>query len=323
MKTVVLSAENPKDIRRASNYILAGELVAVPTETVYGLAADASNPEAVRKIFTAKGRPSDHPLITHIHSHNALEKWAKNIPDWVHTLTDKFWPGPLTLILEKQDWVSEIITGGLPTIGLRMPNHPVLLELLSQKKLAIAAPSANRYQRLSPTSASQVLSGLDGRISAVLDGGPCDVGTESTILAATENSASILRSGPIRSADLQPYVPFAIKEPRSHKEAVSGNKEIHYQPDTPVYLKSTSDFLQLSLEPGRNIGALVYSKSAQHMSLPHIKTMSANHVEYRRELYASLHELDQFGIQEIWVEIPPTDENWRDIHDRLNKAAIK
>ena len=321
MQTQLLSASKSKDIDLAGNLLLAGELVAVPTETVYGLAADATNSEAVAKIFAAKNRPADHPLITHIHSPDVLSKWAKNIPEWVPALVAKFWPGPLTLILERNDSVSEVITGGQDTIGLRMPNHPVLLDLLERHKLAVAAPSANPYQQLSPTSAEQVLAGLTGKIAAVLDGGRCRVGTESTILAVTESSATILRRGPLTLADIQPFVPVTINEPEINTRAVSGNKEIHYQPTTPLYLKTAAEFRQLASQQNRKIGALVYSTSEQEVNIPHMKTMSSQHEEYRRELYAALFELDKIGVQEIWVEIPPANVLWLDIHDRLNKAA--
>ena len=318
MKTERLSAENPVDINRASELLLAGELVAVPTETVYGLAADATDPEAVLKIFKAKDRPGDHPLITHLHSPEALTKWAKNIPDWVPALIEKFWPGPLTLILEKQDYVSDIITGGQPTIGLRMPNHPVLLELLGKEKLAIAAPSANPYQKLSPTTAEQVLAGLDGKIAAVLDGGPCNVGTESTILSVVGNKPRILRAGPISHTELQQYVPLTIASPVAHAEAVSGNKEVHYQPGTPVYLKTTEEILALQ---DHSIGALAYSPDTLSMALPHLMHLGHTAQHYRHDLYSALHELDQSEVSEIWVEQPPEKESWLDIIDRLRKAS--
>ena len=318
MQTERLSAEKPEDIALAAKLLLAGELVAVPTETVYGLAADATNPDAVKKIFEAKNRPADHPLITHIHNSDALNKWAKDIPNWVPDLVEKFWPGPLTLILEKHDSASEIITGGHATIGLRMPNHPALLQLLQTHKLAIAAPSANPYKRLSPTTADQVLRGLEGKIAAVLDGGPCTVGTESTILSAVNNQPRILREGPITQSELQKHVPMEIANPDNHDMAVPGNKEDHYQPGTPTYLKTTDELLALE---DTTIGALAYSPDTISLALPHLRHLGHSVNHYRHDMYSALHALDQLDLSEIWVEHPPKKEGWRDIIDRLRKAS--
>ncbi|HEX4910354.1 MAG TPA: L-threonylcarbamoyladenylate synthase, partial [Permianibacter sp.] len=168
MTTEHLKAAHVDDLNRAGHLLRAGELVAVPTETVYGLAADASNPAAVAKIFAAKGRPADHPLIVHLAGLDQLTRWACEIPDWLPPVLAQLWPGPLTVILKKQPQVSDVITGGLPTVGLRVPNHPLLRALLQQFDLAVAAPSANPYQQLSPTRAEHVLAGLRGKIAAVL-----------------------------------------------------------------------------------------------------------------------------------------------------------
>ena len=319
MNTELLSASNTHDIDRAGELLLAGELVAVPTETVYGLAADATNPEAVAKIFAAKNRPTNHPLITHIHSVDVLSNWACHIPEWVYGLVDKCWPGPLTLILEKQPEVNDIITGGLPTIGLRMPNHPVLRELLSSHQLAVAAPSANPYQRLSPTTAEQVMDGLQGKIAAVLDGGPCQIGTESTILAVYDGKARLLRSGPLSLNDIQPYVPMTIECPEAHQEAVSGNKEIHYQPYTAVYLKTTATIL--SQEIPESVALLTYSKALKNIPANRVIHLDESVAAYRKGLYASLFALDKMHVKEIWVELPPEQDGWLDIRDRLSKAG--
>ena len=319
MNTERLSVHKPADLIRAAELLKSGELVAVPTETVYGLAADASNPEAVKKIFRAKERPADHPLITHISSPEVIAQWAINVPDWVSGLCAEFWPGPLTLILEKQTGVSDVITGGNHTIGLRMPNQPVLLSILRQEKLAIAAPSANPYQKLSPTSAEQVLAGLDGKISAVLDAGPCQVGTESTILSVVGGQAKLLRAGAITASQLQPFVPVAIEVPRQHREAVSGNKEIHYQPGTPVYLKSKEAVLAADLSDSR-IGLISHSDNLCIAS-DYWRNLGSMSSDYRHQLYATLYELDQMDLDAIWVEDVPNSEEWADIQDRLQKAA--
>lgn len=323
MKTQRLNALFPADLQRAGELLLAGELVAVPTETVYGLAADASNPEAVAKIFAAKQRPRNHPLITHIGGMDQLSRWVKAVPDWVVPLAEAFWPGPLTLIFERHPSVPEVITGGLPSIGVRMPDHPVLLSLLLQFDMAVAAPSANPYQKLSPTSAAHVLSGLDGKIAAVLDGGNCGVGTESTILRVSDGKAEILRSGPLSAEDLQPYLPFPVLTLQHHDAAVSGNKRVHYQPDAKVVICSRATLAaQFDAEPART-GALLYSASLPGMNGQFARTLPADHHGYRQALYAALYALDRECVQRILVEAPPCAPAWDDIWDRLTRAAAE
>ncbi|WNJ96896.1 L-threonylcarbamoyladenylate synthase [Vibrio ruber] len=321
MKTELLNAQIPAALQRAGELLKAGELVAVPTETVYGLAADASNAEAVAQIFTAKQRPRNHPLITHIGHLEQLERWVKHVPDWVTPLADAFWPGPLTLIFERHPSVSDVITGGLSTIGVRMPNHPVLLSLLQQFDMAVAAPSANPYQKLSPTSAEQVIHGLDGKIAAVLDGGNCDIGTESTILRVGEHQAEILRCGPLSAADLQPYLPLPVCVPHSHTESVSGNQKVHYQPNAKVIICPTESLATLLQTSPQTTGILVYSPPLRQLDCPHRIVVAANHHDYRKALYAALHRLDQTGAEQLLVEAPPRLPEWADIWDRLSRAA--
>lgn len=323
MNTQRLNAQLPADLQRAGELLLAGELVAVPTETVYGLAADASNPEAVAKIFVAKQRPNNHPLITHIGSLEQLSRWVTSVPDWVAPLAEAFWPGPLTLILERHPSVTEVITGGLPSIGVRMPDHPVLLSLLRQFDMAVAAPSANPYQKLSPTSAEQVLRGLDGKIAAVLDGGRCGIGTESTILRVSDDKSEILRSGPLSAADLQPYLPVPVLMPQRHHEAVSGNKKVHYQPNAKVMICSTSDIEAQLVAAPDGAGVLVYSSALHRIQSPYRLILPDDHHGYRQALYASLYALDSRGVKRILVEAPPHHPAWADIRDRLYRAAAE
>lgn len=320
VKTEWLNASDPADQERAARLLQAGELVAVPTETVYGLAADATNPEAVARIFEAKQRPRNHPLIVHLAGADQLPRWAAHVPDWVHDVAERFWPGPLTLLLEKHPQVSPVITGGLPTIGLRVPNHPVLLRLLQRFDLAVAAPSANPYQKLSPTTAEQVLSGLGGRIAAVLDGGPCVEGTESTILRVEGETAEILRSGPITAADLQPCLPFPVRTPKRHAHAVSGNKRVHYRPDATLSIKPAQELLAILQDPPPDTGYLVHSAALRESRARHLYAMPEDHRAYRRALYATLHELDR-QVNRIIVEEPPEGPEWLDIWDRLSRAA--
>jgi len=320
VKTEWLDARDPADLERAGELLKAGELVAVPTETVYGLAADASNPEAVAKIFTAKQRPRNHPLIVHLACAEQLPRWAKTVPAWVHNVARQFWPGPLTLLLEKHPQVSDVVTGGLPTIGLRVPAQPVLLDLLKRFGLAVAAPSANPYQKLSPTTAEQVMRGLGGKIAAVLDGGPCTVGTESTILRVHRDVAEILRSGPIGAAELQPYLPFPVSTPERHATAVPGNQQVHYRPSARLAIRTAAELLPVLQNPPEGSGFLVYSPGLACFDVEHLIVMPEHHRAYRQALYAALHELDQ-RVSRIWVEAPPQEPEWLDIRDRLSRAA--
>lgn len=323
MKTERLDAHNAAHLQRAGELLRAGELVAVPTETVYGLAADASNPDAVRKIFTAKGRPSDHPLITHLASLDQLPRWVRTVPEWVQPLAQAFWPGPLTLLFERHPAVSDVITGGLPTIGIRIPDHPVLLPLLQAFDLAVAAPSANPYQKLSPTSADQVLAGLDGKIAAVLDGGPCAVGTESTILRVGQHCAEILRSGPITAAELQPWLQVPVRTPQVHEHAVSGNKKVHYQPNARVILCPGDELPTRLAAAGPGSAALVYSAALPTLPGQQVTRLPADPRGYRQALYATLYALDRAGVETLLVETPPDQPAWADIRDRLSRAAAR
>ncbi|MFY8274560.1 L-threonylcarbamoyladenylate synthase [Pseudoalteromonas sp. SSDWG2] len=321
MKTLKLNANDLKHLQQAGELLCSGELVAVPTETVYGLAADASNPDAVRKIFAAKNRPTNHPLITHIGSIDQLSRWVKSIPSWVTPLAQAFWPGALTLIFERHPDVSDVITGGLPSIGVRIPDHPVLLSVLQQFDIAVAAPSANPYQKLSPTSAEQVIAGLDGKIAAVLDGGECGVGTESTILRVSESKAEILRSGPLSAEHIQPYLPFPVTMPQSHQESVSGNMKVHYQPNAKVIICSAVELQQRLEQQPHTTAVVVYSDELQHLESEHLVRLSSDCQGYRQGFYASLHQLDKQGIEQLLVEAPPREPKWADIWDRLSRAS--
>ncbi|MFN4289954.1 MAG: L-threonylcarbamoyladenylate synthase [Permianibacter sp.] len=324
--TESLQAAHTDDLTRAAQLLRAGELVAVPTETVYGLAADASNPMAVGKIFAAKGRPADHPLIVHLAAAAELDKWAREIPAWLPPVLDALWPGPLTVVLKKQAHVSDVITAGLPTVGLRVPAHPVLRRLLQQFQLAVAAPSANPYQQLSPTRAEHVLASLSGKIAAVLDGGPCTLGTESTIVRIADDHAELLRKGPLSASQLQALLPVPLLTPDRHQHAVSGNKKVHYRPRATVRLKSTEWLEQNPVSAQQKADAeklawLVYSQALTDRSAPIVARMPADHHGYRQRLYAALFELDQRGATEVWLELPPQAPEWADIHDRLQRAA--
>ncbi|CAH9053474.1 Threonylcarbamoyl-AMP synthase [Pseudoalteromonas holothuriae] len=328
LKTEILSLNELRSLETAFEYLKSGELVAIPTETVYGLAADASQPDAVSKIFAAKGRPADHPLIVHIDGVDKLSKWAAAIPKCVEALAGAFWPGPLTLILPKAEHVSPIVTGGQNTVGLRVPNQADVLALLARLDTGLAAPSANPYKRISPTTAEQVMFGLNNKIAAILDGGPCEVGLESTIVDVTGQTPTILRAGPITKSQIEAVLGYPIHMPQTHNMAVPGNVKAHYQPSKPVKLMQSKHlFEQLTAHSTlyqSDIAVLYYSdfltNELDNTSAMQMK-LSSDKARYAQNLYYALHQLDGAEIKHIWIELPPFDEQWQDVHDRLSRSA--
>lgn len=320
MNTELLAAAKPEDLERAAWLLQQGELVAVPTETVYGLAADAANPLAVNKIFQAKGRPADHPLIVHIHDLAQLAYFAVDIPPAAYQLAAAFWPGPLTLLLHKAPAVSPVVTGGLATIGIRMPAHPALLSLLQQAQLAVAAPSANLYKKLSPTRASQVIHGLAGRIAAVLDGGPCQHGLESTIVDLTTDQVRVLRTGPISAAQIAAVLGYPVSSPQTHQVKVSGNVGAHYQPNTPVYLLDATQ-LQSQLADSSTKTAVLYYSDLCLPDVAYQHQLPNDAISYGQQLYHELFQADQQAVSRIFLELPPDKMGWEAVHDRLRRAA--
>lgn len=322
---------SPQDYDRAVALLRAGELVALPTETVYGLGADAANPAAVAKIFAAKGRPADHPLIVHVSGHDAVDHWAENVPDIAWELMETFWPGPLTLILKKQAWVPDAVTGGQDTVGLRVPGHPVALELLRRFAAAagehagIAAPSANRFGRISPTTAEHVREELGDRVSLILDGGPCAVGIESTIVDCSRGEPVVLRPGHIAPAHLAavlgrlPQIETASGAPR-----VSGSLAAHYAPQTPMRLiagERLLDFLNAQRHKGDRCGVISHSQPPQ-AGMPHVwRLLPADPVGYAHDLYAAMRDLDHADLSLIAVEALPDDSVWEAVADRLRRAV--
>lgn len=318
MNTQHLLASNNKDIEQAKEILASGELVAIPTETVYGLAADASNPDAVKKIFAAKGRPANHPLIVHIGEVEQLSDWAKDIPKQAYNIAEAYWPGPVTLLLNKADQATPVVTGGLDTIGIRMPAHDVFATLLKSSGMAVAAPSANPYKKLSPTSAKHVLNSLGGKIAAVLDGGDCAHGLESTIIDLTQKPFRILRSGPVTAAQLSKTLGEEVLSPKAHTVAVPGNVTSHYQPNTKVRLV---DLAEIENAVAENIACLHFSAIGNQGFKS--KQMPTNVADYSHDLYRALDDADKWGCKEIWVERPPIADEWLAVHDRLNRAQSK
>ena len=320
--TLRLQGDVPGDIARAVAILKDGGLVALPTETVYGLGADAANDQAVARIFAAKGRPADHPLIVHIAAASEMTRWARDIPETAWKLANAFWPGPLTLILKRAPGVAEAASGGLDTIGLRVPGHPVARALLAKFNGGIAAPSANRFGRISPTSAEHVLAELDGSIDAVVDGGVCSVGLESTIVDLTGEQPRILRPGVVTADMLARVIGELDWSTASERPKAPGTFDAHYAPVTPLYLVPSHS---LEAEANRRAasGAVVVLarrpvrliEGCQWIQLPD------DAMRYGHDLYARLREADEHGARVILIESPPEKKEWDAVNDRLRRAA--
>lgn len=326
MNTRQLDANSTSDLRMAETILKEGGTVAVPTETVYGLAADASNPAAVAAVFTAKDRPATHPLIVHIGSVGELENWAIDIPEQAYKLAEAFWPGPLTLLLKKASHVSSLVTGGLHTIGIRVPSQPVLQQLLLSSGLGLAAPSANPYKQLSPTSAMQVMEKLNDKIDAVLDDGECAIGVESTIVDLTQSRTVVLRAGPISPSEISTVLGYSIDLPVQHSTVVPGNVDDHYQPRTPLYVIDRQE-MERRLQTPNELAAYVvgsnYQFDAADFSATKIVVMPKAKKDFAKVLYKTLHNLDAQKLTAIWFESPPSSEEWLDVNDRLQRASYE
>jgi len=311
-------------ILEAVSLLKQGRLVAFPTETVYGLGADASNPEAVKQIFAAKGRPENHPLIVHIGSVEQINDWAVDIPAVVWRLAQQFWPGPLALILKKRPEVSQAVTGGQDTIALRMPDNPVALSLLKAFGGGIAAPSANRFKHISPTSANHVLEELGSAVDLILDGGSCLLGVESTILDLSSELYRLLRPGHITVSELESVLKTQLSNTNASTVRSSGMMAVHYAPLTRACLCTTDQFsetLNKLVCMKKSVGILAY-RYQPTAKQPHFICMPEQSTEYAHSLYAALRELDRLKLDIILVEQPPETESWRAINDRLGKATV-
>ena len=318
--------ELSRELLDAVAALRAGALVGLPTETVYGLAADARNPQAVARIFAAKGRPANHPLIVHLASADQLDDWAREIPDAARLLAGAFWPGPLTLILKRQPDVPDAVTGGQDTVGLRVPAHPVAHALLDAFGDGLAAPSANRFGRISPTTAAHVREELGERVSLILDGGPCPVGIESTILDLSRGSPVLLRPGAIGAADIARVIGHVpeMALPQTDAPRVSGSLEAHYAPRTPLQLVSSDGLLfalRDALVAGERVAVLAPTAQAISHELVSWRQVPADPAGCAHDLYASLRELDALGCARILVQKPPAGDIWLAVNDRLSRAA--
>lgn len=285
----------------------AGKLVAFPTETVYGLGADATSDAAVNRIFTAKGRPATNPLIVHVADISAAKKIVTDWPDIAEKLATAFWPGPLTLVLPKATCISSIATAGGSTVGVRVPNHPLALALLREVGLPIAAPSANSSERISPTTAEHVRLDLGDKVDFILDGGPCEVGIESTVIDLTTSPPMILRPGGVSRAQIEAIIgpvnlPSTLSEPNAKSP---GRSDQHYAPRKPAYRFETGAM------PGAPVGVSVIS----------LATMPRDPEPYATALYGTLRKLDESNASEIWAELPPDEPQWLAVRDRLLRAT--
>lgn len=313
------------DVVRAAAALRAGGLVAFPTETVYGLGGDASQAQAVARIFAAKGRPADHPVIVHLPDASHLDRWATDIPDAAHRLAAAFWPGPLTLILRRAAGVLDAITGGQDTVGLRVPNHPLALAMLREFDGGVAAPSANRFGHVSPTTAAHVRDELGDAVAVVLDGGPCAVGIESTILDLTGPRPRILRPGMLDAAAISAVIGEIPLESAETKDAprVSGSLESHYSPRTPMQLVAEAGITaraRAAADAGQRVAVLAPTRVAVDPRITW-RESSPEPARYAHELYARLRELDALGADLLLVAQPPATEDWVAIRDRLRRAA--
>jgi len=309
-------------VEQAALILRQGGLVAFPTETVYGLGADASNPAALRKIFSAKGRPADHPLIVHVAKISDVRHWAADVPRAAWQLAETFWPGPMTLVLKRAPHVHDLVSGGQDSIGLRVPSHPIARKLLSAFGGGIAAPSANRFGKLSPTTAEHVQRELGDAVDLVLDGGPCDVGIESTIIDLTREPPAVLRPGHISAEQIAEVLAAQLGENSLGRPRVSGSLASHYAPRLPlalVHADQVEDFVRQ--RPGTAIAVLSRrgrprdSKSALWQVAPE------SPASYARQLYAVLRRIDDSGCKMIVVEDVPATPEWVAVRDRLVRAA--
>lgn len=311
-------------IVRAARLLRAGRLVAFPTETVYGLGANASDPAAVRRIFEAKGRPVDHPVIVHLPDTEAAERWSSSWPRGARALAETFWPGPLTLIVPRAAHVCDAVTGGQPSVGLRVPSHPAAHALLMEFGDGIAAPSANRFGHVSPTTAAHVAGDLADAVDLILDGGACEIGIESTIVAFTTDAPLLLRPGGIGADAIAAVLGRMPATADAAAPRASGTLPAHYAPRTPATLVAQDALrAELSQLEGRDerVAVLAWSVEAPEALDGVWLVAPRDAAAYARVLYANLRALDAANADAILIEQVPGDAAWAAIRDRLARAT--
>ena len=315
-------------IAEAIRVLDAGGLVAIPTETVYGLAADADNRDAVLRTFAVKGRPTSHPLIVHVASADALDAWASVVPEHARRLAKAFWPGPLTMVLPKADRCGDFVTGGQDSVAIRCPSHPWTHELL--KRFAgdhfrgLTAPSANTFGRISPTSAAHVRDDLGQKVDYILDGGNCEIGVESTILNLSGGHPEILRHGAVTRAMLETVLGCPVPDAGAGAPRASGTLKSHYAPNTRLELLPASRIPKRAQELSPlPVAVMASSAVLDALGENAIFKIQAplSEAEYAHALYARLHELDGASAERILIEQPPASPEWAAVNDRLGRAA--
>ena len=323
-----IAAPGDEAIARAADLLRAGGLVAFPTETVYGLGADAGNAEAVRAIFAAKGRPADHPLIVHLAHASMLDAWARDVPADARKLATAFWPGPLTLIVPRSSVVDDIVTGGQDSVGLRVPSHPVAQRLLAafvqRGGSGVAAPSANRFGHVSPTRASHVADDLGDRVALILDGGECDVGIESTIVACLDGGATLLRPGAVAVSAIERTIGRRLRGAGSDAPRASGTLASHYATRTQALLVEPELMrAELAQLAARDERVAVLARTVRRPDDFDGTWLGAPHdaARYAHDLYANLRALDGAGADAIVIEAVPESDVWQAVRDRLVRAT--
>ena len=308
-----------KDIARAAQVLRSGGLVAFPTETVYGLGADASSASAMAKLYAVKRRPAGHPVIVHFASADAAFGWAREVPESARKLATAFWPGPLTLVLKRSEKARDFVTGGQDTVGLRVPSHPVAQELLKTFKGGVAAPSANRFGQVSPTMAAHVRGDLGADVDLVLEGGPTEVGIESTIVDLSSGSPVLLRPGHISREQLEKVLGSPVLEKSASSPRHSGGLERHYAPRTAARLVPSYDLDKEIARLKEKVAVLAFSRPDERVDF--WLRMPRDPQAYAQKLYAALRELDTAGCDEILIEAPPDAPEWIAVGDRLKRAC--
>lgn len=318
------ATEMGTNITRAAALLRQGEVVGIPTETVYGLAGNALNREAVAAIFAVKNRPSFDPLIIHVGSPALIEQWTLGLPEALQALANAFMPGPLTLLLDKQPAIPDLVTAGLPRVAIRVPDHPLTLALLAELDFPLAAPSANPFGYISPTSAQHVVNQLNGRIPYVLDGGPCSVGLESTIVGLEEGRPTVFRKGGLAVETIEALIgPVAVREHSTSNPQAPGMLKSHYAPRMPLVLADPAQ-LPDSLPP-RRVGVLAFREAAPWAPAQNQQILSpdGNLQQAASRLFAALRYLDELDIDLIVAELVPERDLGRAINDRLRRAAAE
>lgn len=321
---MTIARVSQKDIEAAVTALRAGEVVAFPTETVYGLGANANNPEAVRRIFVLKGRPATHPVIVHIDDPRYLQRWVREMPPVARALADAFWPGPLTLVLKRGPAVHDVITGGQDTVAVRIPAHPVARQLLTAFGGGIAAPSANRYGHLSPTRSEHVRDEFGDDVRIVLDGGDAKIGLESAIVSCIGDVPRLLRPGSITAGQLRAVAPDLVVGADPSSPRVPGSTLRHYSPATPLHIVAGRELPRVIGEfAGDAVKVAVLGLKPPSLATPYMTWINAGSRPdvYAHNLYAHLRTLDKSSARVILVEEVPPGERWDAVRDRLKRAA--